>query len=103
MLSSILKGACGLVKWDLILSLIGAVFGGGVSAIFAWLQNRTTSDVDRHNVIYSSTDNLSTNLRDTLDRLNEVMNENFSLKNQIIDLQKRVDELTYQVEQLSKK
>lgn len=92
-----------MVKWDLILSLIGAVFGGGVSAIFAWLQNRTTSDVDRHNVIYSSTDNLSTNLRDTLDRLNEVMNENFSLKNQIIDLQKRVDELTYQVEQLSKK
>lgn len=91
-----------MVKWDLILSLIGAVFGGGVSAIFAWLQNRTTSDVDRHNVIYSSTDNLSTNLRDTLDRLNEVMNENFSLKNQIIDLQKRVDELTYQVEQLSK-
>lgn len=92
-----------MVKWDLILSLIGAVFGGSVSAIFAWLQNRTTSDVDRHNVIYSSTDNLSTNLRDTLDRLNEVMNENFSLKNQIIDLQKRVDELTYQVEQLSKK
>lgn len=92
-----------MVKWDLVLSLIGAVFGGGVSAIFAWLQNRTTSDVDRHNVIYSSTDNLSTNLRDTLDRLNEVMNENFSLKNQIIDLQKRVDELTYQVEQLSKK
>lgn len=92
-----------MVKWDLILSLIGAVFGGGVSAIFAWLQNRTTSDVDRHNVIYSSTDNLSTNLRDTLDRLNEVMNENFRLKNQIIELQKRVDELTYQVEQLSKK
>ena len=74
-----------------------------MSAIFAWLQNRTTSDVDRHNVIYSSTDNLSTNLRDTLDRLNEVMNENFRLKNQIIELQKRVDELTYQVEQLSKK
>ena len=98
-----MKGACGLVKWDLILSLIGAVFGGGVSAIFAWLQNRTTSDVDRHNVIYSSTDNLSTNLRDTLDRLNEVMNENFRLKNQIIELQKVVDELKYQVEQLSKK
>ncbi|AMS08429.1 hypothetical protein AYI71_06350 [Limosilactobacillus oris] len=92
-----------MVKWDLILSLIGAVFGGGVSAIFAWLQNRTTSDVDRHNVIYSSTDNLSTNLRDTLDRLNEVMNENFRLKNQIIELQKIVDELKYQVEQLSKK
>lgn len=92
-----------MVRWDLILSLLGAVFGGGVSALFAWLQNRTTSDVDRHDVIYSSTDTLSTNLRDTLDRLNEVMNENFSLKNQIIDLQKRVDELTYQVEQLSKK
>lgn len=92
-----------MVKWDLILSLIGAVFGGGVSAIFAWLQNRTTSDVDRHNVIYSSTDNLSTNLRDTLDRLNEVMNENFRLKKQIIELQKSVDDLTYQVEQLSKK
>lgn len=74
-----------------------------MSAIFAWLQNRTTSDVDRHNVIYSSTDNLSTNLRDTLDRLNEVMNENFRLKNQIIELQKIVDELKYQVEQLSKK
>lgn len=92
-----------MVKWDLILSLLGAVFGGGVSAIFAWLQNRTTSDVDRHNVIYSSTDNLSTNLRDTLDRLNEVMNENFRLKKQIIELQKSVDDLTYQVEQLSKK
>lgn len=74
-----------------------------MSAIFAWLQNRTTSDVDRHNVIYSSTDNLSTNLRDTLDRLNEVMNENFRLKKQIIELQKSVDDLTYQVEQLSKK
>ncbi len=71
--------------------------------MFAWLQNRTTSDVDRHDVIYSSTDNLSTNLRDTLDRLNEVMDENFRLKNQIIELQKSVDDLTYQVEQLSKK
>lgn len=97
------KGACGVVRWDLILSLLGAVFGGGVSALFAWLQNRTTSDVDRHDVIYSSTDNLSTNLRDTLDRLNEVMDENFRLKNQIIELQKSVDDLTYQVEQLSKK
>lgn len=91
-----------MVRWDLILSLLGAVFGGGVSALFAWLQNRTTSDVDRHNVIYSSTDNLSTNLRETLDRLNEVMTENFRLKNQIIELQKSVDDLTYQVEQLSK-
>lgn len=63
----------------------------------------TTSDVDRHNVIYSSTDNLSTNLRKTLDQLNEVMDENFRLKNQIIELQKSVDDLTYQVEQLSKK
>lgn len=97
------KGACGVVRWDLILSLLGAVFGGGVSALFAWLQNRTTSDVDRHDVIYSSTDNLSTNLRETLDRLNEVMDENFRLKNQIIELQKSVDDLTYQVEQLSKK
>lgn len=92
-----------MVRWDLILSLLGAVFGGGVSAMFAWLQNRTTSNVDRHNVIYSSTDTLSTNLRNTLDRLNEVMDENFRLKNQIIELQKSVDELTYQVEQLSKK
>ena len=92
-----------MVRWDLILSLLGAVFGGGVSALFAWLQNRTTSDVDRHDVIYSSTDNLSTNLRETLDRLNEVMDENFRLKNQIIELQKSVDDLTYQVEQLSKK
>lgn len=74
-----------------------------MSAIFAWLQTRTTSDVDRHNVIYSSTDNLSTNLRETLERLNEVMDENFRLKNQIIELQKSIDDLTYQVEQLSKK
>ena len=92
-----------MVRWDLILSLIGAVFGGGVSALFAWLQNRTTSDVDRHKVIYSSTDSLSDDLRKTLDRLNEVMNENFRLKNQIIELQKSVDDLTYQVEQFSKK
>ena len=92
-----------MVRWDLILSLLGAVFGGGVSALFAWLQNRTTSDVDRHNVIYSSTDSLSDDLRQTLDRLNEVMNENFRLKNQIIELQKSIDDLTYQVEQLSKK
>lgn len=92
-----------MVKWDLILSLLGAVFGGSVSALFAWLQNRTTSDVDQHDVIYSSTDTLSTNLRKTLDQLNEVMNENFRLKQQIIELQKSVDELTYQVEQLSKK
>lgn len=92
-----------MVRWDLILSLLGAVFGGGVSALFAWLQNRTTSDVDRHEVFYSSTDSLSDNLRKTLDRLNEVMNENFRLKNQIIELQKSVDDLTYQVEQLSRK
>ena len=92
-----------MVRWDLILSLLGAVFGGGVSSLFAWLQNRTTSDVDRHEVIYSSTDSLSNNLRKTLDRLNEVMDENFRLKNQIIELQKSVDDLTYQVEQLSKK
>ncbi|MCT2870998.1 hypothetical protein [Limosilactobacillus fermentum] len=92
-----------MVRWDLILSLLGAVFGGGMSALFAWLQNRTTSDVNRHEVIYSSTDSLSDNLRQTLDRLNEVMNENFRLKNQIIELQKSVDDLTYQVEQLSKK
>lgn len=92
-----------MVRWDLILSLLGAVFGGSVSALFAWLQNRTTSDVDRHNVIYSSTDSLSENLRKTLDRLNEVMDENFRLKNQVIELQKSVDDLTYQVEQLSKK
>ena len=92
-----------MVKWDLILSLIGAVFGGSVSAIFAWLQNRTTSNVDQHNVIYSSTDNLSTNLRKTLDQLNEVMNENFRLKQQIIELQKSIDDLKYQVEKLSKK
>lgn len=92
-----------MVRWDLILSLLGAVFGGGVSALFAWLQNRTKSDVDRHDVIYSSTDTLSTNLRKTLDQLNEVMDENFRLKQQIIELQKSVDELTYQVEQLSKK
>lgn len=90
-----------MVKWDLILSLLGAVFGGSVSALFAWLQNRTTSSVEQHDVIYSSTDTLSTNLRKTLDQLNEVMNENFRLKNQIIELQKSVDELTYQVEQLS--
>ena len=74
-----------------------------MSALFAWLQNRTTSDVDRHKVIYSSTDSLSDDLRQTLDRLNEVMNENFRLKNQIIELQKSVDDLTYQVEQFSKK
>lgn len=92
-----------MVRWDLILSLLGAVFGGSVSALFAWLQNRTTSDVDQHDVIYSSTDTLSTNLRDTLDRLNEVMNENFKLKNQIIELQKSIDDLKHQVEQLSKK
>lgn len=92
-----------MVKWDLILSLLGAVFGGSVSALFAWLQNRTMSDVDQHDVIYSSTDNLSTNLRNTLDRLNEVMDENFRLKNQIIELQKSIDDLKYQVEQLSKK
>ena len=92
-----------MVRWDLILSLLGAVFGGGMSALFAWLQNRTTSDVDRHKVIYSSTDSLSDDLRKTLDRLNEVMNENFRLKNQIIELQKSVDDLTYQVEQFSKK
>ncbi|MCT2870485.1 hypothetical protein [Limosilactobacillus fermentum] len=92
-----------MVRWDLILSLLGAVFGGGVSAMFAWLQNRTTSNVDQHDVIYSSTDTLSTNLRNTLDRLNEVMDENFRLKNQIIELQKSIDDLKYQVEQLSKK
>lgn len=92
-----------MVRWDLILSLIGAVFGGSVSAIFAWLQNRTTSNVDQHDVIYSSTDTLSTNLRKTLDQLNEVMEENFRLKNQIIELQKSIDDLKYQVEQLSKK
>ena len=74
-----------------------------MSALVAWLQNRTTSDVDRHKVIYSSTDSLSDDLRKTLDRLNEVMNENFRLKNQIIELQKSVDDLTYQVEQFSKK
>lgn len=92
-----------MVRGGLILSLLGAVFGGSVSAMFAWLQNRTTSDVDQHDVIYSSTDTLSTNLRKTLDRLNEVMDENFRLKNQIIELQKSVDDLTYQVEQFSKK
>ncbi|AMS08284.1 hypothetical protein AYI71_05490 [Limosilactobacillus oris] len=91
-----------MVRWDLILSLLGAVFGGGVSALFAWLQNRTTSNVDQHNVIYSSTDTLSTNLRETLNRLNEVMDENFRLKNQIIELQKSIDDLNYQLEQLSK-
>lgn len=91
-----------MVRWDLILSLLGAVFGGGVSALFAWLQNRTTSNVDEHNVIYSSTDTLSTNLRETLNRLNEVMDENFRLKNQIIELQKSIDDLNYQLEQLSK-
>ena len=92
-----------MVRWDLILSLLGAVFGGGVSAMFAWLQNRTTSNVDQHDVIYSSTDTLSTNLRETLNRLNEVMDENFRLKNQIIELQKSIDDLNYQLEQLSKK
>ena len=91
-----------MVRWDLILSLLGAVFGGGVSAMFAWLQNRTTSNVDQHDVIYSSTDTLSTNLRETLNRLNEVMDENFRLKNQIIELQKSIDDLNYQLEQLSK-
>lgn len=91
-----------MVRWDLILSLLGAVFGGGASALFAWLQNRTTSNVDQHNVIYSSTDTLSTNLRETLNRLNEVMDENFRLKNQIIELQKSIDDLNYQLEKLSK-
>ena len=92
-----------MVRWDTIIGLISGVFGGGVTAFFSWLSTRSSSDVDRHNVIYSSTDSLSDNLRQTLDRLNEVMNENFRLKNQIIELQKSVDDLTYQVEQLSKK
>lgn len=92
-----------MVRWDSIIGLISGVFGGGVTAFFSWLSTRSSSDVNRHKVIYSSTDSLSDDLRKTLDRLNEVMNENFRLKNQIIELQKSVDDLTYQVEQFSKK
>ena len=92
-----------MVRWDSIIGLLSGVFGGGVTAFFSWLSTRSSSDVNRHKVIYSSTDSLSDDLRKTLDRLNEVMNENFRLKNQIIELQKSVDDLTYQVEQFSKK
>lgn len=92
-----------MVRWDSIIGLISGVFGGGVTAFFSWLSTRSSSDVNRHEVIYSSTDSLSDNLRKTLNRLNEVMDENFRLKNQVIDLQKSVDDLTYQVKQLSKK
>lgn len=92
-----------MVRWDLILSLLGAVFGGGVSALFAWLQNRTTSDVDRHEVFYSSTNDLAENLRKTLDKLSEVTEENIKLKGQLIEVQRTLDELKRQVERLPKK
>lgn len=91
-----------MARWDTIIGLISGVFGGGVTAFFSWLSTRSSSDVNRHEVIYSNTDNLAHTLRETVNQLTDTQTENAKLRAQIIELQYEIKRLNQLIEEIRK-